>query len=223
MENGSESVKGLEGSILGKKTSKRKDVLAVNTVMEECAYLQSRGIIAKPGDDVVITKWIALEGTSIIAKEKEDELLKRFPDKYIYDAINFNKILCTDPEAAGALKSGVTAIHKASRGGIFKALWEIGEANGVGLTIELKKIPVKQETIEICNYFDINPYELLSGGALVMTSADGNRLVMDLKALGINAVVVGKVTNTNDRVLINGEHTRFLEPRKEDEIKKIIK
>lgn len=223
MKNGSESVKDLEESISVKKSSKRNEVPAGSTVSEECAYLQSELSGAVVGNDVVVSKWIALEGTSLIAREKEQELLKRFPDKYIYDAINFNKLLSTDPEAAGALKSGVTALHKASKGGIFKALWELGEANGVGLTIELKKLPVKQETIEICNYFDINPYELLSGGALLMTSADGNKLVMELKAAGINAVVVGKVTASNDRVIINGEHTRFLEPRKEDEIKKIIK
>ena len=62
-------------------------------------------------DDVLVTQWIGLEGTSIIAKEKEKELLKKFPSKMIYDAINFDKYLSVIPEAATAVKSGVSAMH----------------------------------------------------------------------------------------------------------------
>jgi len=177
---------------------------------------------AKPGDDIVVTKWIGLEGTAAIAKEKEEELLKKFPDRYIYDAKNFSKLLSVVPEAALAVKSGVTAMHDITRGGIFAALWELAESSGVGLITDLRKIPVKQETIEICNYFDINPYELASAGALLLTSEDGNRLVLELKEAGIEASVIGKITDSNDRVMINGENKRFLEPPKTDEIYKVL-
>ena len=177
---------------------------------------------AKPGDDVVLTKWIGLEGTSIIAKEKEDELLKKFPSRYVYDAKNFDKYLSVVPEAATAVKSGVTAMHDVTEGGIFGGLWELAESSGVGLVIDLRKIPVKQETIEICNYFDINPYELISSGAMLMTSEDGNKLVLDLAKEGIEAAIIGKCTDNNDRVLINGENKRFLEPPKTDELYKVI-
>ena len=88
--------------------------------------------------------------------------------------------------------------------------------------IDLRKIPVKQETVEICNFFDINPYELMSGGSMLMTAEDGNRLVMDLQAAGIEATIIGKCTDNNDRVLINGEMRRFLEPAKTDELYKVI-
>lgn len=183
-------------------------------------FLKTGG--AKPGDDVVITKWIGLEGTAILAKEREEELLKKFPSKYIYDSKNFDKFLSVVPEAATAIKSGVTAMHDVTKGGVFSGLWELAESSGVGLLIDLRKIPVKQETIEICNYFDINPYELTSMGALLCTSHDGNRLVLELAKEGIEATVIGKVTDNNDRVLINGENKRFLEPPKTDEIYKFM-
>ena len=77
--------------------------------------------------------------------------------------------------------------------------------------------------MEICNFFDINPYELMSGGSMLMTSSDGNRLVLSLKEAGIEAAVIGKCTDNNDRVLINGEMRRFLEPSKADELYKVIK
>lgn len=178
---------------------------------------------AKAGDDIVVSKWIGLEGTAIVAAEKEDELSKKFPAKLVYDAKNFDRLLSIVPEAATAMKSGVSAMHDVSTGGIFSALWELAEGSGVGLEIDLKKIPVKQETIEICNLFDINPYEMLSGGCLIMVAEDGNRLSMDLMKEGIESTVIGKCTMGNDRVLYNGENKRYLETPKTDEIYKVIK
>lgn len=177
---------------------------------------------AKAGNDVVISKWIGLEGTSLIAKIKENELLKKFPARMIYEAKNFDKLISVVPEAAPAIKSGVTAMHDVSKGGVFAALWEMAELAGVGLEIDLREIPVKQETIEICNYFDINPYELSSGGSCLFATEDGNKLVLELKKAGIESAVIGKCTSGNDRVLINGENRRFLEPAKDDEINKVL-
>lgn len=176
---------------------------------------------ARPGHDIVITKWIGLEGTSIIAKEKERELLTRYPGDMVETAKSFDKYLSVVPEAAVAVKSGVSAMHDVTEGGIFGALWEMAESSGVGLTIDLKKIPVRQETIEVCEFFGINPYELISSGSMLMATEDGNQLVRDLEKAGIPAVVVGKATAGNDRVLQNAEEQRFLEPPKTDELYKV--
>jgi len=131
-------------------------------------------------------------------------------------------MLSVIPEAAIAVGTGVSAMHDVTEGGIFGALWEMAEASDVGLEIEWKKIPVKQETIEICEFFGINPYELISSGAMLMAAEDGNKLVLDLKKAGIEACVIGKATAANDRVLINGEERRFLEPPKTDELYKVL-
>ncbi len=176
----------------------------------------------KAGMDIVVTKWVGLEGTSIIAKEKQKELLERFSENFIFRAQKFDQMLSVIPEAATAVKSGVGAMHDVTEGGIFGALWELAEASGVGLEIELKKIPLKQETVEICEFFGINPYELISSGSMLMAAEDGNRLVMDLQKEGIAACVIGKATEGNDRVLLNGEERRFLEPPKTDELYKIV-
>ena len=177
---------------------------------------------AKVGDDIIVTKWIGLEGTSVIAKEKEQELLSRYPAQLVEAAKNFDKYLSVLPEAASAVKSGVSAMHDVTEGGIFGALWEMAEASGVGLEIDLKKIPVKQETIEVCEFFGINPYELISSGSMLMAAPDGNTLVRELEKQGIHAAVVGKVVAGNDRVLLNEDETRFLEPPKTDELYKVV-
>ncbi|MDE6127968.1 MAG: hydrogenase maturation factor, partial [Lachnospiraceae bacterium] len=173
---------------------------------------------ARPGQDVVLSKWIGLEGTVRLAARLRDELEERYPLSMIEKAIDFRQYLSIIPEAATAAKSNVSAMHDVSGGGIFAALWELAESAGVGLSVDLKKIPIKQETIEICEFFGLNPYELSSGGSLLMTADNGESLVQALEAAQIPAVVIGKITEGNDRVVINDEEKRFLERPKADEI-----
>ena len=177
---------------------------------------------ARPGMDVIVTKWIGLEGTFIIAKEKETELLTRYPKALVDEAKGFDHYLSVLPEAATAVKSGVSAMHDVTEGGIFGALWEMAESAGVGLEIDLKKIPIRQETVEVCEFFDVNPYELISSGSMLMAASDGNGLVRALEAEGIPAVCIGKVTDGNDRVIVSGEERRFLEPPKTDELYRVV-
>lgn len=176
---------------------------------------------ARPGMDVVVTKWIGIEGTSILAKEKEAELLTRFPAPFVETAQRFDAYLSVLPEAAIAVRAGVGAMHDVTEGGIFGALWEMAEASGVGLDIDLKKIPLRQETVEVCEFFGINPYLLISSGCMLMAAHDGNGLVRELEQEGIPAAVVGKVTAGNDRILKNDGEIRFLEPPKTDELYKV--
>ena len=177
---------------------------------------------AKPGMDIVVSKWIGIEGTSILAKEKEEELTKRFPKNFLETAKGFDRYLSVLPEAAAAVLSGVGAMHDVTEGGIFGALWELAEASGIGLEIDLKKIPVRQETIEICEFFGINPYKLISSGCMLMASEDGNLLVRAHEKAKIPSAVIGKATEGNDRILYQGEEQRFLEPPKTDELYLVI-
>lgn len=176
----------------------------------------------KPHQDVVVSKWIGLEGTSILAKEKEEELLTRYPRHLINTAKGFDQYLSVVKEAATAVKSGVSAMHDVTEGGIFGALWEMAEGAGVGLKIDLKKVPIKQETVEICEFFRVSPYELISSGSLLMITDKGHDLVAALEEEGIHAAVIGKTTDNNDRVVTSGEESRFLEPPKTDELYKAL-
>jgi len=172
----------------------------------------------KPGQDIVVTKWVALEGTSILAAEKEEMLKEHLPAELVKEAREFSKYLSVVPDAKCAMDVGVSAMHDVTEGGIFGALWEIAEASGVGLEIDLKKIPIRQETIEVCEVFDINPYMLISSGAMLIATDYGSRLVEELKKAGIHSAIVGFATEGNDRVIVNGDEKRFLEPPKTDEL-----
>ena len=222
MEQVQEICNALHVDILGGHTEVtpvvREPVMTVTGVGHRDAAQAKRLSGVGAGQDIVVSKWIGLEGTARLAKCHREKLSKRFPMRMIEDAADYDRYLSIIPEAATAVKSGVCGMHDVSRGGIFAALWEMASGAGVGLNVHLKKLPVRQETIEICEYFELNPYELLSGGCLLMTAWDGEKLVMDLAGAKIPAVVVGKITDSHDRVLYHGEEKRFLDMPKTDQM-----
>ena len=125
---------------------------------------------------------------------------------YAGDAISTVKVV----EAAAA--AGVRTMYACGEGGVYSAVWELAENAGLGARIQLKKVPLKQETVEICDYFNISPYQLLSVGAVLLTATHGQKVLAELAAAGIPAVIIGHLTDDNDRVVLNEEEVRFLEP-----------
>jgi len=169
-------------------------------------------------EDIVMTKWLGLEGTAVIAQEGFEKLCERYPADLVEAAANFYNYLSAVPEAATAVKSGASYLQVIREGGIFGGLWELAAANGVGLVADLERIPVRQETIEVCEFFDINPYELLAGGSLLILTSNGGELVRALEEAGVPAAVIGRTTQGNDRIVRRGEEVRYLQPANGDSI-----
>lgn len=177
---------------------------------------------AKPGQEIVMTKWAGLEGTAIIAKAKEKELLTKYSLGFIKEAQRLLDYISVVPEAKIAMKVGITSMHDVTEGGIFGALWEIGAASRVGLEVDLHKIQLRQETVEICEFFDLNPYMLISSGCMLIICDNANLLVDRLQEEGIAACAIGRIVEGNDRLIINGEEQRYLEPPRMDELYKVM-
>ena len=165
----------------------------------------------KGNEDIVITKWIGLMGTAVMAKREEAVLKKRLPAYMVEDAKKFCEYLSVLPESRIGMKCKVKGMHDVSRKGVFAALWELAEGDARGLRVELKSIPIRQETVEICEILEVNPYELYGAGSLLMVTENGNNLVYELKKAGIQASVIGKLTEDKAKIIVNGEETRYLD------------
>lgn len=173
---------------------------------------------ASAGQDIVLCGYVGLEGTLRILAEQEEELGKRFVPAFIREMKGLKtKLLAIDAvKAAG--KAGATAIHQIGSGGIFAALWEMAEASGIGLEVELCKMSVRQETVEVCEYYSLNPYCMTSTGSFLMTAQDGDALVKALKGVGARAVKLGVATDGKGRVITSGEEQRYLDRPAPDEL-----
>ena len=176
----------------------------------------------KPGDALVISKWIALEGTAVLANEKFEELSQKYPVPFVEDARSFKEYMSIKTEMDVAIAVGISAAHDLSFGGVFAGLWEMASRAGCGLRADLKAIPIRQETVEICDFLEVNPYQLLSGGAVLFATDNPEKLVSELKSNDIPAAVVGELTEGNDRIITNLDEVRFLELPQADEIIKVL-
>lgn len=178
---------------------------------------------AKAGQDIIMTKYIAAYGTSQIAREQEEALLTRYPKSFLMEAQDMDKMYSIAAEAAIARDFHISAMHDVSECGVYGALWELAAASKVGLEIDLAKVPVKQHTIEVCEFFDLNPYMLRGNGSLLIVADHGSALVDALLTAGIEAAIIGHITDNQDKVVIYGEEAdrRFLEPPRRDEIYRI--
>ena len=176
----------------------------------------------QPRDDLVVTKWIALEGSSIIAKEKEAQLKQFLPASLVDTTIAFDRYLSVLPESRIAMQIGVHAMHDITEGGIFGALWEMAEGAACGLEIDLKKIPIRQESIEVCERYGVNPYLLMSSGSMLIATEDGPGLVRALLQEGIHSAIIGRATDTKDRILYRGEEIRYLDRPQSDELYRVV-
>lgn len=185
-------------------------------VTEKGNYVTSGG--AKPGDKLILTKSAGIEGTAILASDKEKQLKKVIDVSTIKNAKKFFNQISIVKEALLAFKSmGVNAMHDPTEGGVAGGIHELADASNVGVKIFEKKIPVTKETFEICQAFQIDPFQLIGSGALLIAAKKDytEKIVNILRENGIKASIIGEILkNPQKRVLIcrNGSESQLKRP-----------
>ena len=166
---------------------------------------------AQPGDTVLVTKSLAIEGTAILAREKQEMLLRKGYDlEFIQRAQGFlyDPGISVYAEALTAAESGVVhAMTDATEGGLATALHELAEAAGVGLRIEAESIPIRAETRKICAEFGIDPMGLIASGMLILTAPrqKADDLRRQLAERGLTCTAIGSITPSENGRLLSGE------------------
>ncbi len=159
---------------------------------------------AKPGDSIVLTKGIAVEGTALLAREASETLLAAGVGA---DTIAAAKELLFSPGISVAREAGVAcasvtvhAMHDPTEGGIATGLREMATAAGLGLVVDEGRIPVLPECEEFCEALDLDPMGLIASGALLAAVApnDVPHLVEALDREGVLAHEIGHFTQTGE-------------------------
>lgn len=172
---------------------------------------------AQPGDDIVMTKYAGVEGTCIMYGEYPDVLSSVLSDTDKHEAEELINSLSVIKEGMVASEVGVTAMHDITEGGVYGAVHELCTASDVGCDLYSDEIPILESTKQICSRFRINPKRLIGSGSMLITTSNTNKLLSKLKGSGINAEVIGKVTEGDITVTEDGVN-RVLEPPQADEL-----
>lgn len=152
---------------------------------------------ARPGDEILLTKGIAVEGSALIARER-GELAGLFGEDWLQRCRNLLKepgISIVREARIATRVAEVHAMHDPTEGGLATGLYELAWAAGVGLLVEMEKISILPETALLCRELKLDPLGLIASGALliVVPPGDSPRIITSLKAEGISASVIGKV------------------------------
>lgn len=176
----------------------------------------------RAGQDIVLAGQAGIEGTIRIIEERGKELEKRFAPVFLGEIERHRHTVFASEAIDAARAHGASAIRQAGVGGIFAALWRLSKEAGTGLDTDLKRMPILQETVEICEYFRLNPYQLTSAGTLLIIADHGETIADALLRKGIRAAVIGRLTDNNDKIIRNGEDRRFIDRPAPDEYNKIF-
>lgn len=177
--------------------------------------------LLRPGQDLVVAGLAGQAGIRAIMNAKRRELRQWFSEEYLELA---EHRACVSGDLGMEFWSmfGAAECEPAGEGGILAAVWNLSGAYETGVEFVLRRIPVTQETIEICERFELNPYRLYSSGCYLLAAENGGRMVQELAGKEIPAQVIGKVNRGIKREVIHAESRGFLDRPQKDELRKVI-
>lgn len=174
-------------------------------------------------DIIAVVNYIGIEAMLRIYSEKQEKIRRKFPESFLNSIEQYGKALYVD-EIIGKIKEmPYKYLAQIGEGGIFKALYKFSEDTGRGFDVNLREIPILQETIELCEIFEMNPYSSVSTGAFLLVLEDKTDLDYYLSIFGDCMKIIGRVENNNDKIIRNNEEIRYLDRPGPDEIEKIYK
>jgi len=162
----------------------------------------------RPGDALILTKGIALEGASILAREASERLARAgVSDADVRRAAGFlfDPGISVVPDARALVRAAeVHAMRDPTEGGLSGALYELVSASGVGLEIDADAVLVAPECRAICAALGLDALGLIASGALLAAVApgDADSAVSALAAAGIAARAIGFATDRHARVIL---------------------
>jgi len=192
-------------------------------IVDRGKYVTSHG--AHPNHDLIMTKSAGIEGTSVIALDFSHKL--RLESKLMARAKAMRHSISIVREAMIATKTGgVSAMHDPTEGGLLQGIWEIAEASKVGFAVYESRIPIRKETVRICNSLDIDPLRLMSSGCLLISAnkRKSRMIVQQLRRRGIQAEIIGTfVDRKKGRKLIRPDGSRLeIKASERDELYRVI-
>ena len=177
----------------------------------------------RPGDAIVLTKWVALEGTTLLARERSDAPSLFGVDHS--DAVGWldEPGISVVPEGRVLRDFAIHAAHDPTEGGVAQGLHELAACSGVSIEVAATALPIRAVTRRICRTLQLDPLGLLASGALLFSAAPGEarRAVQALQAAGIRAVIIGAASTGRGVTLRTASGSSPLRAFPQDEITRL--
>jgi hydrogenase maturation factor len=183
---------------------------------------------ARAGDEILLTKGIAIEGMALLAREREKELSEKYGDLFVKKVQNYlyDPGISVVREALIANQAAdIHAMHDPTEGGLATGLFELARVSDTGVVIYADKINCLEEARILCSEYKLDPMGVIASGALliVIDPDDREAVLSKLAQDGIECSVIGSLTEKEEglKIIKNGE-VRDLPFFEVDEIAKVI-
>lgn len=172
------------------------------------------------GAEILFCGYAGLEGTLRILDEAEPELRERFVPSFLAQTRVLRRELMKPvrPLCAAGISGDILAVRQAGSGGILAALWDLAEMLDTGFEVDMSAITLRQETVEICEFCRLNPYQLTSAGSFLIVTRKAEAVLEMLEKAGVRAGRLGAAKAQKARVITNGEEDRYLDRPAPDEL-----
>ena len=163
---------------------------------------------------VVMAGTAGIEGTVLLYEANREQMEAKYPKHFLQKAAELPETAANATLIRAGFAAGAAAAVPGGDGGVYGALWKLGEKLRAGMEIALPDIPIAQITIEVCEVTDCDPYQIPGGGCVLFVTADPDLLLTALAeaAPQVEAAVIGRLTKDAARTLQNRGETRYLEP-----------
>jgi hydrogenase expression/formation protein HypE len=181
---------------------------------------------ARPGDSICMTKWVGLEGTTTIARERPEE------SRAALGGERFEAVMgWLDEPGISIVEEGralegfpLSSGHDPTEGGVAMGIQEICRRSGTGCVVRRAALPIREETRILCDLYGMEPLGLLSSGVFLFTAppAVAARACSAIDARGIPAAVIGEILGPGEGLWLEDGRTRTpLAYSEQDEIVKL--
>ncbi|MCY4482415.1 MAG: AIR synthase-related protein [Spirochaetaceae bacterium] len=177
----------------------------------------------RPGDAIVLTKWVALEGTTLLARERRDAAAL-LGDRHAAAARWLDAPGISVVAEGRVLRAfEVHAAHDPTEGGVAAGLHELASCSGVAIEVDAAAVPIREATRRLCRTLRIDALGLLASGALLFSAApeEAERAAAALREAGIPAAVIGAAHGGSGVTLRTASGSRPLPAYPVDEIYRV--
>jgi hydrogenase expression/formation protein HypE len=152
---------------------------------------------ARPGDKVILSGSIGEHGIAILAQREGLE----FETTITSDSASLHGLVAEILNASQSIR----CMRDPTRGGVSSTLNEIAEQSRVGIELEERAIPIREEVRGACELLGLDPMYVANEGKLIAIVAPENAgavlRAMQAHPLGKNASIIGTV-NADPRHLV---------------------
>lgn len=225
MKQAGEEAKNLGVEIIGGHTEITKAVnqpiIVATALGREAKKGKASQEEIKPGDAILMTKSAGLEGTAILAREREGRLKEILSDRELLEARNLMEEISVVREGVIVGKIGPTGMHDITEGGVLGAVYELCQVGKTGAKVWEERIPVSDLTKKICRALEIDWLKLISSGSMMILTRQEKKelLIQELTAAGIPVSEIGVITEENENCILIRNGTKLvIEPPGSDEL-----